>query len=127
MTPEASQRNNDNLGLVLQAVSEIKTMLSGLDERVRQLERATIEQSVTASNKLDALFRRVDEHSAQINALQVEMGERVQERNASLTALQNRVQNVEHVAAIARWLGAGLGMSILALVWAILTHQVSVR
>ena len=127
MTPEASQRNNDNLGLVLQAVSEIKTMLSGLDERVRQLERATIEQSVTASNKLDALFRRVDEHSAQINSLQVEMGERVQERNASLTALQNRVQNVEHVAAIARWLGAGLGMSILALVWAILTHQVSIK
>lgn len=132
MPPASTQSNNNEAySMILAAISEVKAIVSGLDERVRQLERATVEQSVTAAQKLDALFRRVDEHSAQIREVENEVMCRVRDRQAvtdkldeRLTALSQRIQEVEGVARLSKFIGAAFGGLIIALIWGILTHTV---
>ncbi len=132
MPPASTQSNNNEAySMILAAISEVKAIVSGLDERVRQLERATVEQSVTAAQKLDALFRRVDEHSAQIREVENEVMCRVRDWQAvtdkldeRLTALSQRIQEVEGVARLSKFIGAAFGGLIIALIWGILTHTV---
>lgn len=132
MTPPVN-RSQDAYNMILAAISEVKTLVSGLDERVRQLERATVEQSVTAAQKLDALFRRVDEHSAQIREVENDVTCKVRERQAvtddldkRIVAMSLRVQDIESVTLLAKWVGAAFGGLIIALIWGILTHTITI-
>jgi hypothetical protein len=132
MTPPAP-RNDEAYSMILQAISEVKTIVSGLDERVRQLERATVEQSVTAAQRLDAAFRKIDEHTAQLREVENDLTCRVRERqdvtndlDKRLTSLDKRTQDTEAVIKILQWLGAAVGGLIIVLIWGILTHTVTI-
>jgi hypothetical protein len=127
MTPPGStQSNNETFGMILAAVSEVKAIVSGLDERVRLLERATIEQSVTATNKLEALFRRVDEHASLLRALQDDLSCKVHDREVVTSGLDRRLSEVEGITRFIKWLGAAVGGLIIVLIWGILTHTITI-
>lgn len=123
MIPGAS---NQNFNLLLQAISEVKTMLIGLDERVRMLEQTTISQSVTAAQKLDAAFRRLDEHATKLEILRSDIDSKVTERIRITDELDRRLAKAESITAIAKWLAGFLVMLIVALLWAIFTNQAQV-
>lgn len=127
------QRSENTYDLILQAISEVKAIVSGLDERVRQLERATVEQSVTAAQRLDTAFRKIDEHTLQLREIENDLVCRVRDRQAvtddlckRLDILAQRMQNVESVARFAKWLGGAVGALVIVLVWDILTHTVTI-
>lgn len=122
MTPTAAS----NLDLVLQAIGEVKAMLTGLDERVRALEQTTITQSVTASQKLEAAFRKLDEHANQISVLRNDLDCRVAERVKVTDDLSTRVTKAEGITAAVKWLGGILIALIVSLLWGVVTHQIEV-
>lgn len=124
MTPPT---RTDEQSMILQAINELKTILSGLDNRLRELERATVEQSAVASQKLDALFRRVDEHSNAIRGIENDLQCAIRDRQSVTDNIQTRLQRVEAVTGIAKWLGMTLGLMILGLLWAIFTGQVVIK
>jgi hypothetical protein len=131
--PTGSTRNDEAYALILSAITEVKTIVTSLDSRVRALEQATVEQSVTAAQKLDALFRRVDEHSAQIREVENDLTCRVRDRQVvtddlykRFEVMAQRVQEVEGVAKLVKWLGAAVGGLVVALVWGILTHTIQI-
>ena len=124
MNPPNPNRN-ETYDMILQAISEVKAIVSGLDERVRQLERATVEQSVTAAQRLDAAFRKIDEHTGQLRELQNDLDCRVRERQEITNDHAKRLNEVESVSRIAKWLGVVVGGLIAALVWGILTHTIT--
>lgn len=124
--PSSSNRSDEAYGMILAAITEVKTIVTSLDGRVRALEQATVEQSVTASQKLEALFRRVDEHSVQIREIENDITCRVRERQTVTDDLSNRVLDLEGVSKIARWLFAAVGALVLALVWGIVTHTITI-
>ncbi len=128
MPPASDERkaNTETLQMILAAVGEVKGLISGLDERVRQLERATIEQNANASNKIDALFRKLDEHATRLRELESEVECRVKERVKAIEEHDRRIQEVEGVSKIAKWLGAAVMALIIGLVWGIMTHTVSI-
>jgi predicted acyltransferase (DUF342 family) len=122
MTPPSN--SNPNLELVLQAIGEVKAMLIGLDERVRTLEQTTITQSVTASQKLEAAFRKLDEHSFLLGSLRTDLDCRTSERVKVTDDLERRITRAEAVTSSVKWLGGILVTLAVALLWAVLTHQV---
>ena len=124
MTPPS---NNANFDLVLQAISEVKTMLIGLDERVRTLEQTTITQSVTAAQKLEAAFRKLDEHSIKLDSLRIDLDYRVDERVKVTDTLDDRMLRVEQITSAVKWLGGMLVALAVGLLWGIFTHQITVE
>lgn len=116
---------NNDAQLILQAINRVEAVVTGLDGRVRALEQAMIEQTVGSSNKLDAMFRRVDEHKILIDSLGSEIDCQVKERKDVTDKLERRVQSVEVVAAFAKWLGALFLTLAIVLIWAVLTHTVT--
>lgn len=124
MTPTPS--NNANFDLVLQAIGEVKSMLIGLDERVRTLEQTTITQSVTAAQKLEAAFRKLDEHSNKIDGISKDLDCKISERVKASDALSDRMLRVEQITSAVKWLGGILVALGIGLLWGIFTHQIAV-
>lgn len=122
--PQNNDRRGDNYGLILQAISRVEAIVTTLDDRVRALERATVEQSVTAAQKLDALFRRVDEHANCINALEKDVNAAIHDRVIVTDNLRQRIQDVEGAIALLKWVAAGIGGLALVLLWNIIIGQV---
>jgi hypothetical protein len=65
-------------------------------------------------NKAGAAHTRLDKHDAEITAMTKSQAETA--RMVTSLVLQSKVIN---------FVGAGLGVSIIALIWGILTHQVT--
>ena len=119
--------SNSNFELVLQAIGEVKAMLIGLDERVRTLEQTTITQSVTAAQKLEAAFRKLDEHSNKLDTLRSDLDCKVAERVKITDTLDDRMLRVEQITSAVKWLGGILVALAVGLLWAVLTHQVELN
>ena len=133
MTPATSRSvDSDRIDLVLGAIGEIKTMVSQLDGRIRTLESTTVAQGITAAQEIKAIFRKIDEHGVEINQIKIQLEERVSERKIVTDGLDKcidvqdkRIEKIESVVALLRWVGASLGALIIALIWAILTHTIT--
>lgn len=99
-------------------------MLAGLDGRVRALEGAIITQSITASQKIETAFGRLDEHTKQIHQLKEDLDCRVNDRIEVTDDLNKRMIGVEQVATTAKWILGIFAVMVAGLLWAIFTHQV---
>lgn len=90
-------------------------MVSGLDGRVRALEGAIITQSVTATQKIEAAFARIDEHTKQISTIR-----------SDVDCLEDRIAKAESIVSAVKWVGGIFAAMVAALIWGILTHQIEV-
>ncbi len=86
----------------------------------------TITQSVTASQKLEAAFRKLDEHTTQIGGMRNNLDCRVAERVKITDELDKRVTRAEGITAAVKWLGGIIVALIVSLVWGVVTHQIEV-
>jgi hypothetical protein len=85
-------------------------------QRVAELASARLEAETAILNaKADRAHQRLDKHDELLSGLPA--GEELQ-------AFCERVRRLEPPVKLFTWLGTGLGISLLALLWAIFTHQV---
>jgi chromosome segregation ATPase len=96
---------------------EIKGLIRGLDERVRQIERNEAGCTPVMQSKIDAAWRKIDELDAKIN----EQARTTAERLQRLTKLEQQMATLQGILA---FLGTTTGAMVLGLLYAVLTHQV---
>jgi hypothetical protein len=144
MAPASTNNSNNaaTLDLILSSLAEVKTVVSGLDGRIRALEGAIITQSVTAAQRLDAAFSRIDEHTKQIADFRADLDCRVRERIEitdklserigkleveRLAQMEGRVSRLEWIAGVATGLSVLLAGLIVTLLWKIFTGEVQIK
>jgi len=141
MTPPANS-NSATLDLILSTVSEVKTAMGVLDGRMRAVEGALITQSITATQRLDAAFQRIDEHTKQMGDFRIDLDCRVRERvevtdklgeritkleTEHVAKMEARVNRLEWVASIATGLSVILAGLIITLLWKVFTGEVQIK
>lgn len=133
MVPPTSA-NAINQELILSAIGELKTMLSGVDARVRQLENSLITQTITATQRLDAAFVRIDDARRAAEDLRADMDCKVREREqitqalrSDLIALEKRIAKLEFINTILSAIGSLLLILIGTLVWKLITGEVIIK
>jgi chromosome segregation ATPase len=82
---------------VARDVVEIKQMLHGIEERVRKLEQSEAGSKPLLESRLDAAWRKIEEHERRVKAL------------------EDMVLRLEHSNRLLSWLGGILGSTVL--VW----------
>lgn len=110
----------ERLGGLTAALVELKTLVLSMDARQRQdaLDRvgvaAMLEAKITAAhNRLDVQANKLDEHTTDIKAL-----ETVQQ------ATDRRLSPLEAAYRLMAFVASALGLSVTALIWALITGQV---
>ena len=72
----ALQTQLDTLGVRMDnSFNDIKTMLSGYDTRLRELEKSNIQVETATGINMGAAWKRIDEHTAQIEAVKVSISD----------------------------------------------------
>ena len=133
MTPPSST-NGINLDLILTAITRVENVVTGLDARVRALEGSIISQSITASQKLDAAFARIDEMKVLTNSIQSDLDCKVRERvevtnklTERLEAAEKQIISLQGIARVALWIAGVLGLMGITLLWKIFTGEVQIK
>lgn len=110
----------ERLGSFASALSEIKGVMMSLDRRLQQAEldrvgaSAVLEAKITAAHtRLDAQQDKLNEHRADIDAHKIAQKEVDRQLGQFATAYR-----------IMAFVGSALGLSIIALIWGLLTGQV---
>lgn len=108
-------------GIVLERIDQLRGDVAELKDLFRKhvesqttYERESAIVHAELDNKSSAAHRRLDEQEAIIK----ELSEQVQK-------LRDAIQPLVFTNKILTWLGLALGGSVLALIWSIVTHQVS--
>jgi predicted RNase H-like nuclease (RuvC/YqgF family) len=110
---KVSQAQIDALGERMdKGFTELKDMLSRFDERLREQEKQTASCQPLMNSKLDAAWRRIDSHDAQLEKLQ--------------KALQDMAKTAEFLETVARWLLGIITAVIIAIVIAFLTGKIDI-
>ena len=118
MTPprvdnSALQAQIDNIGARMdKGFDELKMMLGGYDGRLRDLEKSDASSHPVMESRLDAAWRKIDEHTAFIVAAQKTADQALQ--------VANKLESV------AKWILGIFTLVLVALIIAILTGKVHV-
>ncbi len=102
----------ERVDAVIESQTEIKEMILRLDDRLRAIEREQVVEHVKLEAKADAAHRRLDEHEKRISA-----------NEASINALKDLIAPLVTANRIMTWIGGALGISVIALIWALITGQ----
>lgn len=103
--PNTNQVLNERLELLIAHVAELKEMVSRLAEQVRVLEKDALAEQVRAQAKLEAAHHRLDE------------------QEKALAHAQKILPDLVTASRIGTYLGGALILSVMALIWALITGQ----
>lgn len=101
----------ERLDVVVQNTADIKAAIEKIDGRVDVVEIA----NVKIDGKADAAHRRLDDHVKRLDTLEVAV------RN-----LSDAVQPLVWTSRLIAFVGTAVGVSIIALIWSLITGQASV-
>lgn len=130
-TPPPASAANDNGALrvvmerlqgVMGVLADVKTAVQSIDTRMRQAEldrvsaAAVMEAKITAAHtRLDSQGEKIETNAADIKALEV-----------SQSATDKRVNALEPAYRVMVFVGSALGLSVIALIWALITGTAKV-
>ena len=103
MTPVSNAVLLEKLESVAAGFARLECKIDSIDLRVQAIEKKDIESHVTNSTQIAAMFKKVDEHEA-------------------------RIKDVEKLMPALRifvWAATVLGLSVIGMLWAILTGTVT--
>lgn len=87
---------------------ELKEMLKGFDERVRAVEQREAGCQPIITARLDAAFRKIDDHDLR------------------LITVEKHADRMMAAYQFMLFMGSALGLSVIALIWALITGQAQV-
>ena len=95
-------------------LAKIDRGVSSLDSRFGIFERSYLVEHAKVVNRADDAHSKITDHLRRIERLE-----------ASFEALSKMIQPLINTNKIVVWIGGALGISLLGLVWSILTGQVT--
>lgn len=103
-----------NMGVIMEKVaniqtdvSDIKTLLTCHVDAQTKFEQETVSSRLVAAEKMTAVQAKVDDHEKR------------------LIGLEDIVRKLAITDAILRWVAVILMTSVIALIWGVVTHQVT--
>jgi len=106
---------DEKLAYLVEAVSEVKSQVGSLALDVRRFREEYLREHVRLVEQVSAAQRRIDELE---NAMQ--------RLDRKIDELDLRVQPLIFQARLLGFLGGAVGVLLVGLIWAILTHQVEI-
>ena len=103
--PSNTQVLAERVELLIANVGEVKEMVASLAEQVRVLEKDGFTDQVRVEAKLEAAHHRLDEHEK------------------ALSQTGKVLPDLVSASRIGTYLGGALVLSVLALIWALITGQ----
>lgn len=103
--PSNTQVLTERLELLIANVAELKEMVAHLAEQVRLLEKEGLASQVRLEARLEAAHHRLDE------------------QEKTLQQAQKVLPDLVTASRIGTYLGGGLTLSVMALIWALITGQ----
>lgn len=103
--PSNTQVLSERLELLIANMAELKDMMARLADQVRVLEKDGLADQVRVAAKLEAAHYRLDEHEK------------------ALAQAQKILPDLVTANRIATYVGGALVLSVMALVWALVTGQ----
>jgi hypothetical protein len=94
---------------------EIKVLVRSFDERVRGVEMQEAGCQPLLSGRIDAAWRRLGEHDSTFD-----------KHDGRLKDLEAQLGRLMTMYAIFVFIGSALGLSVIALIWALITGQAQV-
>lgn len=89
--------------------ARMEQLITQIDTRLRTIETSAFAEVAVQKARLDAAFQKIDKHTSQLD-----------EQEKFITKLKP-------VYAVLIWLSVTVGGLIVALLWAVLTHQVVIN
>jgi hypothetical protein len=103
--PNNTQVLTERVELLIANVGEVKEMVARLAEQVRVLEKDGYADQIRAEAKLEAAHHRLDEHEK------------------ALTHTGKVLPDLVTASRVGTYLGGALVLSVMALIWALITGQ----
>lgn len=95
--------------------TEIKDMLRSYEERTRAIEKLEAGCQPIVTGRIDAVWRKVDEHET-----------RLETKSQQINSLEKQVARLATMYTAFVFIGSTLGVSVIALIWAMITGQATV-
>lgn len=102
----------ERIDTMIAALGEVKEIAQRLDDRLRQLEKNEIIEHSRLETKIDSVHRRLNGHDIQF----LEMLKAIEPLEGLLFAFR-----------ILSFIGSALGISVIALIWALITGQARIN
>lgn len=93
----------------------MEALLQALDERLRAIETAAVTKIAVMDTRLEAAWKKIDEHE-----------DRMRTYEAEQKRLTTAIEQLLGLRSFLIWGGGAFGLLIIALLWAIITHQVEI-
>lgn len=93
----------------------LEAMLQTLEERLRAIETAAVTKIAVMDTRLGAAWKKIDEHEEKLKSYEAE-----QKR------LTSAIEQLLGLRSFLIWGGSAFGILFVALLWAIITHQVEI-
>jgi hypothetical protein len=112
----ALQDQIDNLGARMdKGFDEIKALVRSFDERVRGVEMQEAGCKPIITSRVDASWRKLDEHDTTLG-----------KHDERIKTLDKQLGRLMSMYGIFVFIGGGLGLSVIALIWSLITGQATV-
>lgn len=99
------------------ALVELKAIVQSIDTRMRQAELDRVSAAAVMEAKITAAHTRLDSHGEKIEANTAN----IKALEASQAATDKRVGTLEPAYRVMVFVGSALGLSVIALIWALIT------
>jgi len=110
----------ERLAYLQKDVTELKTSFSCFSGQLERLERTYLVEHEKLVGKVDSANARIDSALVDIKL----QNDRVKELTNNVDALERSVSPLVTSNKIMAWIGSALGLSVIALLWMLLTGQV---
>jgi predicted RNase H-like nuclease (RuvC/YqgF family) len=95
--------------------TEIKDLLRSYEERTRAIEQREAGCQPLITGRIDAVWRKVDDHETRLTT-----------KSQQINALERQVARLAMVYNFFVFVSSALGLSVIALIWAMITGQATV-
>ena len=92
---------------VSQGFAKLESMLNNIEERVRAIETAEAGAHPLINSRLDAVWKKVDQHESDIKTLR-------NDTDKQLASIRDDMNTLKATNRILSWLGGLLGTSLIA-------------
>ena len=93
----------------------MEALLQTLDERLRAIETAAVTKIAVMDTRLEAAWKKIDEHEEKLRTYEAEQKK-----------LTTAIDQLLGLRSFLLWGGSAFGILFIALLWAIITHQVEI-
>lgn len=107
--------------------TDVMTQLALMDQSLNNLTKSYEEMRIALKETLSSISASLAENKAAVASLQIDVRSRnCEQHSKSLFELHQDMQWMKPAVKVGIWVATALGASVIALIWSIITHAVTI-